>query len=159
MIDDPVLPIAERPHAAPRLVAKPSGRLADLIAASLAGLGAALSLIVAAWFFLGFAENDTRPEHLASALVLTTGLFSFAISPFAISAYLAWRAHRSGATRRGLFWVLFLMLPWIALGAVAATLTPLPIWSGVLMASLATILSLWAITSIILDWRLSRTTK
>jgi len=43
------------------------GRRADILAGSLSVLGALLSSLAAIWFFAGFAENDTRPEHLASA--------------------------------------------------------------------------------------------
>lgn len=149
MTDDAVLPITERPLPA----ASPVGRPADGVASFLSALAAILSIIAALWFFLGFAENDTRPEHLTSAFVLTAGLFSFAVIPFAITSRVAWRAYRSGATRRGLVWTLFLMLPWVGLGIIAAVHTPLPIWSSTSMATFAGLLSLWAIVSLILDWK------
>ena len=149
MTNDAILPIAERPVPAK----SPSGRPVDGIASLLAGLATGLSIITALWFFFGFAENDTRPEHLTSAFVLTVGLFSFAIAPFAIVARIAWQAYRSGATRRGLLWTLFLMLPWIGLGIIATLHTPLPMWCGVLMASFTGLLSLWAFVSVILDWK------
>ncbi len=122
----------------------------------LAGLGAGLSIITAVWFFLGFAENDTRPEHLTSALVLTLILFAFAIVPFACVATFARRAYAHGTKRAHLFWTLFLMLPWIGLGLTAIIYTPLPLFSGLIIAGLAAFLSLWAGVSLGLDWNTSR---
>ncbi len=151
MTDDAVLPISVPP--AP--VTHASGRPADLIAAAVAGFGTTLCVITAIWFFLGFAENDTRPEHLTSAFVLTSVLFAFAIGPFLCTTYFAWLAHKSGAKRVHLIWTLCLMLPWVGLGFVAMTHTPLPLWSGGVMASLASLLSLWALVSFILDIRSS----
>lgn len=147
MSEDNIAPIIP-PDIAPR----PLGRRADQLAMGLAALGAALSVIAAAWFFLGFAENDTRPEHLTSALVLTLGLFGFAIVPFACTAWLARCAYASGTRRAHLFWALFLMLPWIGLGLIAVFYTPLPVFVGLIMAGLAALLSLWAAVSLILDW-------
>jgi len=130
-----------------------NGRQADLFATLLAALGAIISVIAALWFFLGFVENDTRFEHLTSAFVLTLLLFSFAVGPFAIVAGFGRRAYLKGATRSHLFWTLLLMLPWTALGIIAMTHTPLPIWCGLLITILAVLLSLWAFISLILDWR------
>jgi len=147
MTDNSVTPIFS-----PQAPTPPLGRRADLLAMSLAALGAGLSLISAIWFFLGFAENDTRPEHLTSALVLTLLLFAFAILPFACTAWLARRAYAKGTRRAHLFWALFLMLPWIGLGVIAAVYTPLPGFVGLIMAGLAALLSLWAVVSLVLDW-------
>lgn len=147
MTDETLIPIAaNQPDKSP-----PSGRRADLFAAALAALGALLSCVVAIWFFAGFAENDTRPEHLASALSLTLILFAFAIIPFALVAWFARRAYRLGTTRAHLLWSILLMLPWIVLGSLAVSHTPLPIWGGLLMAILAGLLTLWALVSLILD--------
>lgn len=146
MNEDRVLPIITPKPA-------PLGRRADQLAMWLAGLGAVLSIIGAIWFFLGFAENDTRLEHLTSALVLTLGLFAFAIVPFGCTFALARRAYARGTTRAHLLWTLFLMLPWIALGFITAAFTPLPLYVGVIMAVLATLLSLWAGVSLVLDWK------
>ena len=129
----------------------PKGRRADLFAAGLAGLGTCLSLIAAVWFFLGFAENDTRPEHLASAFILTLILFAFAIGPFACVSFIARAAYRSGPKRAYLLWTLLLMLPWVGLGAIAVSHTPLPMWCGLVIAILAALLSLWALVSLSLD--------
>ena len=147
MTDESVTPIIPDED-----VSAPLGRRADLLAAILAAMGAGLSIISALWFFLGFAENDTRPEHLTSAFVLTLILFAFAIGPFACVAYFAGAAHRGGTKRAHLLWTLFLMLPWVGLGAIAVSHTPLPIWCGLIMAGLAGLLSLWAIVSLVLDW-------
>ena len=148
MTVDTVTPIIPAPKAAPR----PVGRKADLFAAGIAALGTALAVISAIWFFLGFAENDTRPEHLTSALVLTLGLFAFAVVPFACVAGLARRAYRAGTKRAHLFWVVFLMLPWIGLGLITVNFTPLPLFVGLIASVLAGLLSLWAIISLVLDW-------
>lgn len=147
MTQDTLLPISERP---PR-PALPRGRSADLIASGFAACGLILSLIAALWFFFGFAENDTRPEHLLSALVLTTLLFSFAVIPFGIVTELCRRAYRQGASKASYLWTLLLMLPWIGLSIVAMKHTPLPIWCGVLIGSLAVILTLWALVSLAID--------
>ena len=128
------------------------GRRADLFAFGLAALGALLSCIAALWFFLGFAENDTRPEHLASAFFLTILLFAFAIVPFGIVAKFARKAHKSGTQRRHLLWTLFLMLPWLVVWFLSEIYTPLPIWAGLIMASLAVLISIWALVSLVLDW-------
>jgi len=129
----------------------PTGRPADLVAFGLASLAVLLTLSAALWFFFGFAENDTRPEHLTSAFVLTCLLFAFAIVPFAIVAKFAWTAHKNGTSPTHLVWTLFLMLPWIALGSLTAIYTPLPIWSGLFMAIIAALLSLWALIALMLD--------
>ena len=129
----------------------PIGRQADILATLTASLGAVFSVLGALWFFVGFAENDTRPEHLASALVLTLMLFAFAIIPFALVAGFARRAYRSGTKRSHLIWTIFLMLPWVLLGSLASSHTPLPIWCGLIMASFAGLLCLWALISLILD--------
>jgi len=147
MTDDTITRIVETEDKS-----APIGRQADRLAMGLAGLGAALSIIAAIWFFLGFAENDTRPEHLFSAFVLTSLLFVFAIAPFILVTLFAHRAFKSGSRRSHQIWTLFLMLPWIALGLIAVSYTPLPVWSGIIMALLATLLSLWAFVSLILDW-------
>jgi len=82
MTDETLTPIA----TSPTLSVKPIGRQADILAALIAAMGAVFSVLGALWFFAGFAENDTRPEHLASALALTLLLFAFAIVPFALTA-------------------------------------------------------------------------
>lgn len=147
MTEETVLPILETEETPVAL-----GRRADVVAAGLAGLGAGLSILAALWFFLGFAENDTRPEHLASALALTLILFAFAIVPFLCVTFFARRAFKMGTRRAHLFWTLFLMLPWIGLGSLSAIFTPLPIWTGLTLAGLAALLSLWAGVSLVLDW-------
>lgn len=149
MSEDTIIsPVAQRVKTSP-----PLGRRADKLAMMIAGLGAILSVISAVWFFAGFTENDTRPEHLASALVLTLGLFAFAILPFAIVADFARRAYRTGTRRAHLLWTLFLMLPWVLLGSLAISYTPLPIWCGLIITSLAVLLCIWAVVSLILDRR------
>ena len=136
--------------------AKPIGRGVDCIAALIAGLGAGLSGLAAIWFFSGFAENDTRLEHLTSAFVLTVILFSFAIIPFTLVARFAWRAYRQEAKQAQLLWTVFLMLPWVGLGTLAISHTPLPSWCGIIVTGLATLLSLWALVSLILEWKVAR---
>lgn len=146
MMDDTiqrVLVPAEEPN--------PTGRKADLLAAILGAFGMILSLSAAIWFFLGFVENDKRPEHLSSAFLLTLLLFSLAAGPFGIVAEFGRRAFKSGARKSYLLWTLILMGPWIVLGTIAVTHTPLPLWCGLLIAGLAGILCLWALISLILD--------
>ena len=133
----------------------PIGRRADMFAAGLAGLGAVLSGFSAIWFFIGFAENDTRLEHLTSALVLTLLLFAFAIVPFALVTHFARQAYQQTAKRAHLFWTLFLMLPWVGLGTLTLSHTPLPIWCGLVITLLAVLLCIWAVASLILDRDLS----
>ena len=143
-----ITPVAQRPKKL-----SPVGRRADKIAMFIAALGVILSTLAAVWFFVGFAENDSRPEHLASALVLTLGLFAFAIIPFALVASFARRAYRKGPRRAYMLWTLFLMLPWGLLGSLAISHTPLPNWCGALVVGLAILLSLWAIISLALESR------
>ena len=130
---------------------KPTGRKADLLAALVAGIGSGLSILTALWFFIGFAENDTRPEHLTSAFVLTCLLFAFAVIPFSLVSRFAWIAYRKTARLAHLFWTVLLMVPWVGLGVLTITHTPLPIWCGYILTGLAGILSLWAIISVILE--------
>jgi small-conductance mechanosensitive channel len=132
--------------------AAPLGRRADLMASILGYIGALLSVVSAIWFFSGFAENDTRPEHLTSAFFLTLGLFAFAVLPFFIVARFARQANRDGTKPAHLFWALFLMLPWIGLGLTTIFYTPLPLFVGIIMTGLAALLSLWAGVSLVLDW-------
>ena len=73
----------------------PKGRRADLLACILAALGAVTALIIALWFFFGFAENDTRPEHLFSVLIFTLGIFGLAIVPFATISRLAFITYKT----------------------------------------------------------------
>lgn len=135
------------------------GRPADLIATLLATLGTILSVIAAIWFFVGFAENDTRPEHLVSVFILTLGLFILAIIPFALVAEFARRAYRKGGRVAHYLWTLFLMLPWVVLGALSITYTPLPVWVGFTAIALAKLLSVWALVSFGLDIRANRTRR
>jgi len=135
---------------------KPIGRKADLLAALVAGLGAGLSILAALWFFLGFTENDTRLEHLTSAFVLTGLLFAFAIIPFSLVFRFTWLAHRQTAKRPHLVWTIFLMLPWLGLGILTMTHTPLPVWCGLIIIGLAALLTLWAVVSLALDRPLIR---
>ena len=146
MTEDTITPIIQVETISATL-----GRRADILAALLAGLGAGLSVLSAVWFFLGFAENDTRFEHLASAFALTLILFAFATVPFACVTQFARRAYRNGTNRPHLLWTLFLMLPWIVLGTLAVSHTPLPIWCGIIITVLAALLALWALASLILD--------
>jgi len=150
MTDEPLTPIAA-PAGNPVETPLPIGRQADILAAMIAVLGVVFSVLGALWFFARFAENDTRPEHLASALVLTLILFSFAILPFALTAGFARHAYQKGTKRAHLLWTLFLMLPWVTLGTLAISHTPLPLWCGLIMATLAALLILWALISLILD--------
>lgn len=151
MTDESLTPIAKDADQS-----VPMGRQADRLAMGFAALGAALSICAALWFFVGFAENDTRPEHLVSAFVLTCILFAFAIIPFGLVALFARQSYRFGTKRSSLFWTLFLMLPWIGLGSLAVSHTPLPLWCGLIMAVLAGLLSLWALVSLVLDWNAPR---
>lgn len=151
MTEEKLTPIAR--DVAP---STPTGRPADLVAFGLASLAVLLTLSAALWFFFGFAENDTRPEHLTSAFILTSLLFAFAIVPFAIVAKFAWTAHKNGTSPAHFVWTIFLMLPWIALGSLAVIYTPLPVWSGLFMAIVAALLSLWALMSLALDWNARR---
>lgn len=144
-----------KPIFRPDAPSAPRGRQADRLAALLAGFGAALSIVGAIWFFFGFAENDTRPEHLVSAFVLTTLLFAFAVIPFVILAKFARQAFRHGTTRTHLLWSLFLMIPWVILGSLAVSYTPLPSWCGFLITGLAGLLTIWALVSLVLDWNVS----
>lgn len=144
--------MTEEPITQTKALPTPLGRRADVLAAALAGLGAVLSIFAALWFFLGFAENDTRPEHLTSALGLTLILFAFAIVPFLCVAGIARKAYKLGTKRTHLLWTLFLMLPWIGLGLITVFYTPLPIFAGIIMSALAALLTLWAAVSLVLDW-------
>lgn len=132
------------------------GRPADLCATLIAACGVILSVAGAIWFFAGFAENDTRPEHLTSAFILTFGLFILAIAPLAIIAEFARRAYRQGGKQAHYLWTLFLMLPWVILGSLSISQTPLPRWAGYIAIFLSASLMLWALTSMILDRRVAR---
>lgn len=151
MTEDPIQPVEIETVAH---VAK--GRPADLLATMIAALGTILSVIGAIWFFAGFAENDTRPEHLVSAFVLTVGLFILAIAPFASVAGFARRAYRVGGRRAHYLWTLFLMVPWVGLGILSLTYTPLPVWAGLIATALSVLLVVWASVSLIIDSLIAR---
>jgi hypothetical protein len=147
MSDDFIIkPVAQRAKKS-----NPIGRRADKVAMFIAALGAISSILAAVWFFSGFAENDSRPEHLASAVGLTLGLFAFAIIPFLLVAAFARRAYLKGPRRAHMLWTLLLMLPWGVLGSLAISYTPLPVWCGVLIVGLAILLSFWAVMSLVLE--------
>jgi len=150
MSEDPIQPLVSSDKPAPK------GRRADLLACVLAAIGAFLALVIAIWFFFGFAENDTRPEHLFSVLIFTLGLFGLAIIPFTIIARLAFITFKTGGRPSFYLWTIFLSLPWLGLGILSVIYTPLPVWVGTLAGLLAVLLVLWAITSIILNRRLKK---
>ena len=152
MLDEPVRPLHIRETQAPK------GRRADLIACMVAGTGAACALIIAIWFFLGFAENDTRPEHLFSALIFTIGVFGLAIIPFSLVSRMTFIAYKKGGKVRYYFWTLFLITPWLALGILSIIFTPLPFWFGGIFVSLSAILIFWAIMSAMVDRKLTSST-
>lgn len=148
MSEDPIQPLLSAENPALK------GRRADFLASVLAAIGALSAFTIAIWFFFGFAENDTRPEHLFSALIFTLGLFGLAIVPFSIIARLAFITYKTGGKSAFYLWTIFLSLPWLGLGILSVIFTPLPFWVGALASLLSVLLILWAIISLILNLRL-----
>ena len=131
----------------------PRGRPADRIAAGVALVALVLSALGTLWFFLGFFENDPEFRASSSAFLLSLGLGAFAIIPSAVVMRLAWAAYRRGFSLAYGLWGLVLMAPWVVLGFILLRRSPLPWWGPAVALLLSALLCLWAIISLVLEWR------
>lgn len=146
---EPIVPIEKTTKPAPTSA---RGTLADLIACGLAAIAAFVALAYSALFFSRFLENDTHLWGVLSAFLLCFGIGAFGYVPAGITSLIAWRAHKHGAQKTGLIWVLGGLAPW---GVLAFTLTfisdmpklySLPILITVLLLIAWTLISLRKIT-------------
>jgi len=127
------------------------GRLADKLAVILTLTALGLSLLLSGLFFAGFVANDYHIFAITSALTLTVLLGGFAIVPLIIISVLAAKSYRQGGTKKVYLWALFLILPWLGLSILCLIYTPLPIWMSVAAALIASLLTLWASVSLLLE--------
>lgn len=145
MDSEPLKPILGS-QAAPKSV--PRGRLADLVAAGIACLAAALALLTAGLFFAGFAMNDAVGGELISALLFSILLGAFAIIPALLIARLAIRGYKNGLSRQAAAWSIFLSLPWVFLSLTVLTQAPLPQYIAATALLLSSLLCLWGAISL-----------
>ena len=110
MSEEPLIPVATAETRADS--ARIGGRPAlDLITALSALSIAVLALATGIWFAAGFAATDTDAAQLAQASGLGLGVSLLLAVPFGLVAWWAWRGQAK------LLWTLFLMLPWVLMGA------------------------------------------
>jgi len=137
-------------------LARNHGRLADKIAAIIAATALGLSILLSGLFFAGFVANDYHIFAITSALALSVFLGGFAIVPMAIIMGLARKAYRNGGYAALYLWVLFLVLPWLALSILCLIFTPLPVWMSALVVLFAATLTVWGMISLILELKPQR---
>jgi len=124
------------------------GTLADLVACILSSLIGVVSLGYSVLFFTRFLENDTHLWGITSAFILCFGVGALAYIPAGITALIAWRAHKSGTSKRGQLWALFLILPWFVLSFILVFVSDMPkIYSLLISASIALLMA-WSLISL-----------
>jgi len=141
---EPITPITETAQKDPI-----RGTLADMIAAGLSALAALVALGYSIVFFTRFLENDTHIWGIISAFLLCFGVGAFAYGPAAIIARLGWNAHKHGANRRGLIWVLVLLLPWVVFSLLLLFVSDMPRLYSLPILILTALLMIWATVSLL----------
>lgn len=142
---EPIVPIAEKskPASGPA-----RGTLADLIASVIAGAAAIVAFGFSVLFFSRFLENDTHLWGILSAFLLCFGVGAFGYVPAALTSLIAWKAHKNGATKRGLFWAIFFLLPWLALAFVLTFISDMPKLYSLPILITVLLLTVWALISL-----------
>jgi len=141
---EPIVPIVE-----PKPIATPSrGTAADLIACIIAGLAACVALAYSALFFSAFLENDTHIWGIVSAFLLCFGVGAFAYIPAGITSHIAWKAYKSGVTKRGLITALILILPWIILSLALIFVSDMSKLYSLAILITVMLLAAWALISL-----------
>ena len=77
-----------------------------------------LSLIYCGYLWAGFMENDTGILHLLSAFALCFGAGALAYGPLFVIAYWAHRSAQVGPKKSWTLLTIFLVLPWMIIGAM-----------------------------------------
>jgi hypothetical protein len=153
-VSDIVKPVVDPQMPSKTFVIK--GRMADKLAAILAATALGLSLLLSGLFFAGFVANDYHIFAITSALGLTVFLGAFAIVPMAIVLMLARKAYQNGGNLGLYLWVLFLVMPWLALSILCLIYTPLPSWMSSLAVLFALTLTIWGSISLVLEIKFKR---
>ena len=136
---EPIVPINDtKPIFARR------GTPADLIAAILAGLAAISALGYSLYYFTRFLENDSQFWGTVSAFLLCFGVGALGFIPAAFISRIAWRAHKNGATRKGLLWAMVLLVPWLGLSLILVFISALPLLYSLLILAISALLTVWA---------------
>lgn len=142
---EPVVPIVKTSKPAP---SPARGALADLIASVIAGLAAIAAFGFSVLFFSRFLENDTHPWGIFSAFLLCFGVGAFGYIPAGLISLIAWRAHKRGATQRGLLLCIILILPWIALSLALLIVSDLPKFYSAPILITVLLLTAWVLISL-----------
>ena len=141
---EPIVPIVE-----PKASSSPArGTLADLLASIIAGLATISALAYSALFFSRFLENDTHIWGVVSAFLLCFGVGAFGYIPAGLTSRIAWRAHKRGATKRGLALALIVIAPWVMLSFVLLLVSDMPKIYSFPIAITVALLAAWALISL-----------
>jgi len=124
------------------------GTPADIIAASLSAAAALTAFLYAPFFFMGFLENDTHLWGVTSAFLLCFGVGAFAYVPAIITARIAWRAHKNGATNTDLIIAIWLLIPWVILALILTFVSDMPKIYSVSILITVLLLTAWALISL-----------
>ena len=136
----PVYPVV--PEAAAKPASTPYRRWSWAVRL-IAGLAAIGVMVLCAYLFSGFAENDTGVWHLLSAFALCFGVGLLAYGPlFAIAAW-AHNSLKTDARASHPVLSLFLILPWVI---VAGLLIP----NGGYWVMAA--IGIWLLSAVLLFW-------
>jgi hypothetical protein len=141
---EPIVPIVETKAAS----SPARGTLADLLAFILACLAALTALSYSILFFSRFLENDTHFWGIASAFLLCFGVGAFGYVPAALTARIAWKSHKSGATKRGLVIALLLIVPWFILAISLVFVSDMPKLYSLPIALMVILMGFWAVISL-----------
>lgn len=143
---EPIVPIVKKAKPASAPIAR--GTLADLIASLLAAAAALIAFGYSALFFSRFLENDTHPWGVLSAFLLCFGVGAFAYVPAGLTSLIAWRSHKHGATKRGLYITIIAVLPWLILSTALVFVSDLPKVYGLPILITVLILTAWALITL-----------
>jgi len=124
------------------------GTPADIIAASLSAAAALTAFLYAAFFFMGFLENDTHLWGVTSAFLLCFGVGAFAYVPAIITARIAWGAHKNGAAKTDLTKAIWLLIPWVILALILTFVSDMPKIYSVSILITVLLLTAWALISL-----------
>ena len=143
---EPVIPIVKKAKPASGPIAR--GTLADLIASLLAAAAALIAFGYSACFFSRFLENDTHLWGVLSAFLLCFGVGAFAYVPAGLTSIIAWRSHKHGAAKPGLYITIIAALPWLILSSALVFVSDLPKVYSLPIFITVLILTAWALITL-----------
>ena len=140
MSDEPLIPVtaADTRADGSRIGDRPA---LDLVTALSALSIAVMALATGLWFAAGFAATDTDTAQLAQASGLGLGVSLLLAVPFGLVAWWAWRGHAKP------LWTLFLMLPWVLMGAFWILVSDYDWFIGFVPAAVAALALLRAVAA------------